>query len=125
MGNPCTRWPGYRPYVIGTLPRLKRLDGDPVGAAPSGSSGTGPMACVQHALAGVCIGWPLVAACRRPGTSKPHFSYTPRPQVLPSERIAAAQQLAALEAQLRAELRAEGVDPDAACEVGGRAGGWI
>jgi protein TilB len=26
-GNPCTEWDGYREYVIGTLPILKRLDG--------------------------------------------------------------------------------------------------
>lgn len=36
LGNPCTRWPGYRAYVIGTLPRLRRLDGEPVGAAAGG-----------------------------------------------------------------------------------------
>lgn len=44
----------------------------------------------------------------------------PRPpaQVLPSERIAAAQQLPALEARLRAELLAEGVDPEQAAQVG-------
>jgi protein TilB len=28
-GNPCTEWDGYREYVIGTLPILKRLDGRP------------------------------------------------------------------------------------------------
>lgn len=37
LGNPCTRWPGYRPYVIGTLPRLRRLDGEPVGTVPHSS----------------------------------------------------------------------------------------
>ncbi|PRW34002.1 tilB-like protein [Chlorella sorokiniana] len=66
LGNPCTRWPGYRPYVVGTLPRLRRLDGEPV---------------------------------------------------LPSERISAAQQLPTLEARLREELLAEGIDPDAAAQV--------
>jgi hypothetical protein len=30
LGNPCTKWAGYRPYVVGTLPRLKILDGDQV-----------------------------------------------------------------------------------------------
>jgi hypothetical protein len=25
MGNPCTEWSGYRPYVIAKLPQLKRL----------------------------------------------------------------------------------------------------
>lgn len=40
------------------------------------------------------------------------------PQVLPSERIAAAQQLPALEARLREELLADGIDPDAAAQVG-------
>ncbi|EFN55740.1 hypothetical protein CHLNCDRAFT_52395 [Chlorella variabilis] len=66
LGNPCTKWPGYRAYVVGTLPRLQSLDGE---------------------------------------------------QVLPSERIAAAQQLPALEARLRAELLAEGVDPEQAAQV--------
>lgn len=32
LGNPCARWPGYRPYVLGTLPRLQNLDGETVGA---------------------------------------------------------------------------------------------
>lgn len=27
VGNPCTKWPGYRTYVVGLLPRLKRLVG--------------------------------------------------------------------------------------------------
>ena len=31
LGNPCCRWAGYRPYVLGTLPRLQRLDGEQVG----------------------------------------------------------------------------------------------
>ena len=38
-------------------------------------------------------------------------------QVRPSERIAAAQQLERLEAVLRAEVRAQGGDPDAAAQV--------
>lgn len=38
-------------------------------------------------------------------------------QVRPSERIAAAQQLPELEARLRAELTAQGIDPDAAAQV--------
>lgn len=25
LGNPCAEWHGYRPYVVGTLPRLKKL----------------------------------------------------------------------------------------------------
>lgn len=25
MGNPCTEWPGYRAYVVATLPHLKKL----------------------------------------------------------------------------------------------------
>ena len=25
LGNPCTEWQGYRPYVIAMLPRLQRL----------------------------------------------------------------------------------------------------
>ena len=25
VGNPCTEWPGYRPFIVGTLPRLKKL----------------------------------------------------------------------------------------------------
>ena len=25
IGNPCTEWSAYRPYVIATLPQLKRL----------------------------------------------------------------------------------------------------
>ena len=29
-GNPCTRWPGYRAYVVGTLPQLVRLDDEEV-----------------------------------------------------------------------------------------------
>lgn len=41
------------------------------------------------------------------------------PQVRPSERIAAAQQLPALEARLRAELEAAGIDPEAAAQVCG------
>ena len=30
MGNPCADFGGYRPFVIGTLPQLKRLDGKEV-----------------------------------------------------------------------------------------------
>mmetsp|Transcript_40567 Transcript_40567/g.96385 ORF Transcript_40567/g.96385 Transcript_40567/m.96385 type:complete len:431 (+) Transcript_40567:83-1375(+) len=30
LGNPCADWPGYRPYVIATLPQLKRLDGQDI-----------------------------------------------------------------------------------------------
>ena len=30
MGNPCAEFGGYRPFVIGTLPQLKRLDGKEV-----------------------------------------------------------------------------------------------
>ncbi|KAL4436761.1 hypothetical protein ABPG75_003900 [Micractinium tetrahymenae] len=66
LGNPCARWPGYRPYVLATLPRLRSLDGEPV---------------------------------------------------RPSERIAAAQQLPDLEARLRAELAAQGIDSDVAAQV--------
>ena len=29
-GNPCTHWPGYKEYVIGRVPQLKRLDGEDV-----------------------------------------------------------------------------------------------
>ncbi len=29
-GNPCTHWPGYKEYVIGRVPQLKRLDGNDV-----------------------------------------------------------------------------------------------
>ena len=25
LGNPCAEWAGYRPYVIGTLPQLRKL----------------------------------------------------------------------------------------------------
>ncbi len=35
LGNPCAAWPGYRTYVLGTLPRLQRL------ARPSPSLSTG------------------------------------------------------------------------------------
>ncbi|KAL4423280.1 hypothetical protein ABPG77_004549 [Micractinium sp. CCAP 211/92] len=66
LGNPCASWPGYRPYVLGVLPRLASLDGKPV---------------------------------------------------RPSERIAAAQQLPELETRLRAELAAQGIDPDAVAQV--------
>lgn len=38
-------------------------------------------------------------------------------EILPSERIAAQQRWDALHAQLREELRAEGIDPDEAAEV--------
>lgn len=38
--------------------------------------------------------------------------------IKPSERISAQQQLTILEAQLRAELIRQGVDPDKAAEVG-------
>ncbi len=30
VGNPCTDWPLYRPFVLSRLPRLKRLDGKDV-----------------------------------------------------------------------------------------------
>ena len=29
-GHPCTHWPGYKEYVIGRVPQLKRLDGEDV-----------------------------------------------------------------------------------------------
>eukprot|EP00887_Chlorella_sp_A99_P007514 scaffold2.g7514.t1 len=29
-GNPCTQWPSCRPYVLGLLPQLTRLDGEEV-----------------------------------------------------------------------------------------------
>ncbi|GAB4823127.1 hypothetical protein N2152v2_010173 [Parachlorella kessleri] len=66
VGNPCTTWPGYRPYVVALLPQLNRLDGE---------------------------------------------------EIVPSERIAAQQQLAALDLQLREELAAEGIDLDTAARV--------
>lgn len=25
LGNPCAEWHSYRPYVVGTLPQLKKL----------------------------------------------------------------------------------------------------
>ncbi|KAL6760650.1 hypothetical protein V8C86DRAFT_2549518 [Haematococcus lacustris] len=61
MGNPCTEWSGYRPYVIAKLARLTKLDGV---------------------------------------------------DVKRSERIAALQQLPGLEAQLRAAVIEQGLDPD-------------
>eukprot|EP00873_Tetraselmis_striata_P023990 jgi/Tetstr1/444254/TSEL_032147.t1 len=30
VGNPCSDWPGYRPFVIATLPQLKKLDGSEI-----------------------------------------------------------------------------------------------
>lgn len=39
LGNPCARWQGYRPYVLGTLPRLRSLDGEPVGARGGAAEG--------------------------------------------------------------------------------------
>lgn len=30
VGNPCSDWPGYRPFVIATLPQLKKLDGNEI-----------------------------------------------------------------------------------------------
>lgn len=30
LGNPCTRWPGYRAYVVAVLPHLQRLDSEQV-----------------------------------------------------------------------------------------------
>lgn len=32
VGNPCTSWPEYRPYVLAVLPQLTRLDGQGVTA---------------------------------------------------------------------------------------------
>ena len=30
VGNPCCDWPGWRPFVVGTLPHVRRLDGQDV-----------------------------------------------------------------------------------------------
>jgi protein TilB len=30
MGNPCTDYPGYREFVVATLPQLRVLDGSPI-----------------------------------------------------------------------------------------------
>ena len=46
LGNPCTRWPGYRPFVVATLPQLQRLDGEQVGGAGPWSSDPLIPACV-------------------------------------------------------------------------------
>lgn len=66
----------------------------------------------------VFLGMPC---CCRPCPAQPHCLPVPSTslpcQVLPSERIAAAQQLPVLEARLRGELLAEGIDPDAAAQV--------
>lgn len=32
LGNPCTKWPGYRAYVISQLPQLRCLDGEETGS---------------------------------------------------------------------------------------------
>jgi protein TilB len=32
LGNPCTRWSGYRAYVVACLPQLTALDGEAVSA---------------------------------------------------------------------------------------------
>lgn len=55
----------------------------------------------------------------RPATGPALSMRFDAPQVRPSERIAAAQQLPALEARLRAELEAAGIDPEAAAQVCG------
>ena len=82
------------------------------------------MACqsnVQHLAPWVAL--------EQGSTSAPHASTPALPfrldpmQVRPSERIAAAQQVAGLEEQLRAELLAEGLDPDEASQVGVPLGG--
>ncbi|GAQ90822.1 hypothetical protein KFL_006890070 [Klebsormidium nitens] len=71
-GNPCQDVPGYRQYVVASLPALQRLDGVEITA---------------------------------------------------SERIAAAQALPAIHAQLQAELEAEGVDVPALLRPTARRGG--
>lgn len=50
LGNPCTRWPGYRPYVLACLPHLQRLDGEQVGRGAGGG-------CNQPVGAGLCRCW--------------------------------------------------------------------
>lgn len=30
LGNPCAEWHGYRPFIVGTLPQLKKLDGQQI-----------------------------------------------------------------------------------------------
>ncbi|KAJ9516041.1 hypothetical protein QJQ45_024441 [Haematococcus lacustris] len=69
MGNPCTEWSGYRPYVIAKLARLTKL--------------VSSCSAVQDGV-----------------------------DVKRSERIAALQQLPGLEAQLRAAVIEQGLDPD-------------
>ncbi|DBB08226.1 TPA: hypothetical protein ACH3X3_008405 [Trebouxia sp. C0006] len=30
LGNPCAEWHGYRPFIVGTLPQLRKLDGQQI-----------------------------------------------------------------------------------------------
>ena len=122
VGNPCTRWPGYRPYVVGLLPQLRRLVGG------GGSGGRGSRADVQapNFLPELPGEGEVQGGARGELNVRRRWHATAGPQdgeeVRPSERIAAQQQWAALHSQLRAELEAEGVDPDTAAEVGGASG---
>ena len=88
MGSRCAQQPGHRQKRRGACMHA-------------------PQGCVRHAL-------------RRHGGTGAWLQPTLHmlcPQVRPSERIAAAAQLPALEARLRAELQADGIDPDEAAQV--------
>lgn len=108
-GNPCTDWPGYRQYVVASLPQLAKLVCAPwvcvcvaqvVGRGASSCNGrmVGP---IKARTALMMLWWRL-----QDGQA-----------IVPSERIAARQALPELDAQLRRELAAEGVDVAAAACV--------
>lgn len=134
LGNPCSDWPGYRQYIIGTLPRLKKL----VRAHPASTLACAPWIHVMTTWStrGIPALLDTHSAARRVMHGNPCMRVHARarkhqrrlpcawPHVLQdgqdvkhSERILAAQALPGLEAQLRAELLAEGIDPATAAQV--------
>lgn len=63
VGNPCTRWAGYRPYVVGLLPQLRRLvgggGGHGVRCRDSGGAGWPQAWACSWRAARVCNAWCL------------------------------------------------------------------
>ena len=50
LGNPCAEWPGYRPYVVATLPHLHKLVSHGHHGLLRSSSGDSLSTCTQHGV---------------------------------------------------------------------------
>lgn len=63
-GNPCADWPGYRPFVVASLPQLARLARARVAALPPAEAR--PHGCCSLSLTGGPIGFKLIIGMLAP-----------------------------------------------------------